>query len=155
LKELVIEQLVNTEGGESVWTPYIHSFSPETDFNINQDNLDGEICQVGIILIRYGEAHSLLVAQAERHKRLVEQIHAELYLAYRGELATKGEKTTAEVLRSHVIINPSYQEALKNWISTQRDMNLAEAWWKNAQKKADLLQTLAYKLSSEIKRGAI
>jgi len=155
MDELLIEHLVVDEkSGEPVWTPYRYSFSPETDFSIDPENLDGEICGVGMLIHKYGDAHSRLQAQAERHKRDVETVYAELLLSYRTVLLNQGEKTTVELLKSHIITDDQYRAVVAAYINTLRYYNLADAWWKNILKKADLLQSLAYKLGSEIKRGA-
>jgi len=155
MDELIIEHLiVDKDTGESVWTPYRYPFSPETDFAIDPENLDGEICSVGMLMHKYGDAHSRLQAQAERHKRDVETVYAELLLRYREAILGAGEKATVDVLKSNIITDDQYKETVATYINTLRNYNLADAWWKNVMKKADLLQSLAYKLGSEIKRGA-
>jgi hypothetical protein len=155
MAELIIEQLVtDTATGESVWTPYVFTFSAETDFLIDTENLDGEICGMGPLLNQYGEAHSKLQAQLERHKRELEQVSSALYILYRAKLLKEGEKATEGIIKAHITVADEYQVATAKYVETMKHATRAEGWWKAVLKKADLTQALAYKLSSEIKRGA-
>ena len=155
MADLIIYKLTpNTDSGETVWTPFLYSFSAETDFMINPENLDAEICGVGPLLNQYGDAHSRLQAQVERHKRDLEFVYSKLYLDKREELMNAGDKAPDAVVKAHVVTDTEYQEASNMYVDSQRYAILAEGWWKSIMKKADLIQALAYKLNSEIKRGA-
>lgn len=154
MEDIIVEHLVNTEDGESVWTPYRYSFSPETDFQIDPDNLDAEICNVGPLLNKYGDIHSRLQAQAERHKRDLEEVSSRVYLHVKANLLASGDKATEATVRAEVTISDEYRDAVATYVETQRNAIRADGWWKSILKKADLVQALAYKVGSEIKRGA-
>jgi len=153
-ENLIIEKLVPQEDKSVQWVPYRYTFEPEKDFLIDPENLDGEICKVGQLMLQYGEARSLLDAQAERYKRDIERIHAHCYLEYRKVLLQEGERATNEVIKAHVVTNNHYQKAVQKYIEVSKQSNLAEGWWRMIQKKADLLQSIVYKQGAEIKRGA-
>jgi uncharacterized protein YciI len=155
MAEIIIDQLVpNEETGEAVWTPFIFTVSAETDFVIDPENLDGEICGIGPLLNQYGDMHSKLQAQSERHKRNLEAVSARLFLSKKQELTDAGEKAPIDVIKAHVTNDPEYQAAVDQYVETQRNAIRADGWWKSVLKKADLVQALAYKINSEIKRGA-
>jgi hypothetical protein len=153
--DIIIEHLeLNEETGEAVWTPYKYSFSPDEDFQIDPDNLDAEICNVGPLLNKYGDIHSRLQAQAERHKRDLETVSSEVYLRVKTKLLAAGDKATEATVKAEVTISPEYRDAVARYVETQRYAVRADGWWKSILKKSDLVQALAYKIGSEIKRGA-
>jgi hypothetical protein len=154
MEELIIERLKQNDENQLEWVPFKYEYHPQKDFLIDPDNLDGEICKIGQLMLQYGEAHSLLQAQMERHKKEVEYVYAKFYLEYRSALAKEGERATAETLKSYVTINEHYQTVIQKYIETCKEHNLADSWYKNICKKADLLQSLLFKQTSEIKRGA-
>lgn len=155
MAEIIIEQLVkNEETGESVWTPYVFTVSAETDFLIDPEDLDAEICGVGPLLNQYGDMHSRLQAQSERYKRKLEEVYSQLYLDQRSSLMEAGDKAPDAVVKAKVYVMQEYKDAVSKYVDTQRNAIRADGWWKSIMKKADLVQALAYKINSEIKRGA-
>jgi len=155
MSEIIIEHLVpNEDTGEAVWTPYLYSIPAETDFIIDPEDLDAEICGVGPLLNKYGDMHSKLQAQVERYKRAVDEVYSKLYLFKRTELTNAGDKAPDAVVRAHVLQMQEYKDIAAQLVETQRHAIRADGWWKSAMKKADLVQALAYKISSEIKRSA-
>jgi hypothetical protein len=154
MDSLLIEQLTPNEDGTLSWVVFEHQFDTEADFIIDPENLDGEICKMGKLLLRYGDAHSLLEAQMERHKKEMEFVYATYYLEYRKNLLAEGERAPDAVIKSHVTINSNYQAVTGKYIESCRYYNKVDAWWRTLLKKSDLMQALTYRQNSEIKRGA-
>jgi hypothetical protein len=151
MQEIIIERRGLDAQGNQTWVPYKYTYNPESDFIIDPENLDGEMCKVGQLMIQYGEAKALLEAQMERHKKQMEFVYSKLFLDYKDKPNTK---TTDASIKANVTIDPEYQRVSDNYIESCRCYNTAESWYKTAHKKADLLQSLAYKWGAEVKRGA-
>lgn len=151
--DIVIEHAVPQENGEIVWQPYLYKVDAERDFLLDDEHIDDAVSTIGQLQVRYGEMYARLKGQLERKKQKLDQVSNALYLEYRKALLKEGEKATEAALKAHVVTDASYQRAVDEYTTTITSYNLAETWWKTAQKKADLLQSVIYMKNSEIKRS--
>lgn len=135
---------------DGAWTRVGQDVKIEEDFKIDPDNLDGEICALPSKMIQYGQLHSQLKSEVSRKEEYVKFIYAQLALKIRGG----EEKVTESTVKEKVTTDQIYQQALAEQNHSERNSLLAESWWRSINKKADLVQSLVYRESSEIKRGA-
>jgi len=135
---------------DGAWTRVGQEVDIANDFKIDPDNLNGELCALPAKMISYGQLHSQLKSEVSRKEEYVKFIYAQLALNIRGET----EKVTEGKIKEQVTINQQYQQALAELNHSSKNSLLAESWWRSINKKADLIQSLVYRESSEIKRGA-
>lgn len=134
---------------DGAWTRIGQEVNISEDFKIDPDNLNGELCALPHKMIQYGQIHSQLKSEVSRKEEYVKFIYAQLALQIRD-----GEKVTEGKIKEQVTVNSQYQQALSELNHSQKNSLLAESWWRSINKKADLIQSLVYRESSEIKRGA-
>jgi len=133
----------------SAWTRVAEEVNVETDFQINPDNLDAEVCGLPQKMITYGRLYSQLKSEVARKEERAKFIYSHIALGIRNT-----EKVTENNIKEKVICDTSYQQALAELNHSTRLAILTESWWRSINKKADLVQSLTYRESSEIKRGA-
>jgi len=134
---------------DGAWTRVVQEVNLEVDFKINPDNLDGELCSLPQKMIQYGQIYSQLKSEVNRKEELAKFIYASLALKVRAT-----DKVTENAVKEKVTTDQQYQQALAEQNHSERNAILAESWWRSINKKADLIQSLVYRESSEIKRGA-
>lgn len=131
------------------WTRVAEKVSVETDFQIDPDLLDREICSLPNKLIHYGFLYAQLKSEVDRKGERVKFIYSHLALGIRST-----EKATENTVKEKVTVDTQYQTALAEYNHSLRNAALTESWYRSMNKKADLLQALTYRESSEIKRRA-
>jgi hypothetical protein len=134
---------------DGYWTRVAEEVSVETDFQIEPDTLDRELCSLPQKMITYGRLYSQLKSEVARKEERTKYVYSQLALALRN-----GEKSTENAIKEKVTCDQSYQEALSDHNHSLKNAILTESWWRSINKKADLVQSLVYRESSEIKRGA-
>jgi hypothetical protein len=134
---------------DGTWQKVAESYSVETDFRIDPDALDAEVCALPPLMIRYGQLYSILKSEVSRKEEYAKFIYANLALKTR-----ETEKVTESTVKEKVTVDPQYRLALADLNLSEKNAIMAETWWRSINKKADLVQSLTYRESSEIKRGA-
>lgn len=134
---------------DGAWTRVAQEVNLEADFKIDPDNLDVELCSLPSKMIQYGQIYSQLKSEVSRKEELVKFIYSSLALQIRST-----DKVTENTVKEKVTVDTQYQTALTEQNHSERNAILAESWWRSINKKADLIQSLVYRESSEIKRGA-
>lgn len=131
------------------WTRVAEEVGVETDFQIDPDNLDREICSLPQKMITYGRLYSQLKSEVARKEERAKYVYSHTALSLRSS-----EKSTENTIKEKVTCDSVYQQALAELNHSTRLAILTESWWRSINKKADLVQSLTYRESSEIKRGA-
>lgn len=131
------------------WTRVSQEVNVESDFKVDPDNLHGEICGLPNKMITYGQIYSQLKSEVSRKEEHVKFTYSHIALSIRSS-----EKVTENTIKEKVTCDERYRQALAEQNHSERNSLLAESWWRSMNKKADLIQSLVYRESSEIKRGA-
>jgi hypothetical protein len=151
--EKVTVYLEQLEGEQFVARPI--ELTPDIDIQIDENNLDAEMCRAGQLLVYYGDLSAELKAQSARKKDYKEAIYSQLAQLTRSEAEKESRKVTEGVVKEKVLTNPDY-------INTQQEHNVAEMFaqkvdnfFRAQQKRVDLLIALAYKQRAEIQKGGL
>lgn len=154
MDDVSIERVETNEDGEQFWVVEVVQVDTEKDFAINDTLLDGEICRMGMILLKYGDLYAELHAMLLRKEEEVKYLKARVAAAVRSD-AEKNEskKPTEGALAERVLTNDLIQQGLYAMHKVRVDALAAEHWWATAKKKSDLLQALAYRQTAEMKRN--
>ena len=128
------------------WVQRARSFNTIEDFKLDENNVDGELCAVGQMLLEYGEAYAELKAEVARKKELTERMDAILYAKFRATL----EKPTVGEINSAITNDASHQAARNEEIASTANLIKVEMWYKSLIQKIDCLKALAYKQRKEL-----
>lgn len=153
METIHIERLRQQADDSWAWVAEAETFDLENDFSINDSNLDGELCRMGKLMVRYGGVASELGANLRRKEEEVKLVYAQVAGATRSTHEQNGTKVTEKSLDSEVIQSTQYQAALGQLHLVRADAVKADHWWRSISKKADLLQALVYRQNAEIKKG--
>lgn len=134
---------------DGAWTRVAEEVNVETDFQIDSDNLDRELCALPQKMITYGRLYSQLKSEVARKEERAKFVYSHIALGIRNS-----EKSTENTIKEKVTCDSNYQNALAELNHSTKNAILTESWWRSINKKADLVQSLVYRESSEIKRGA-
>jgi hypothetical protein len=146
---MFVDKLVQTDEGEWIWHPTSVEYDTESDFNIDDLNIDSEICQMGRILLKYGDLAAEQEANLKRKEEYAKLVQAKVAISLRTHAETTGEKMTEGKLSELVTASDAYQEALAQLHILRADAAKADSWWRTAQKKAELLKALAFRQAPE------
>ena len=129
-------------------------FDTDTDFGINEDNLDGEVCKIAQNLSEYGLAYGLLKAQlacCEAQENRLEA-HYDLWFRDPTKFPLKaGEKLTEKRIKSLVVSQPAMQQAVDKTNLTKVDFFVIENLYRSLHRKGDMLEALSFKRNAELK----
>lgn len=145
-----VERLVKV-GEEWVWKPEEEKFDLHTDFSMNEDNLNAEICRTGQLMVRYGGLAAEQSANLARKEEHVKLIKSQVSAATRSQNEALGTKTTETALAETVTLDSTYQKALSELHVLRADSLKADHWWRSILKRADLLNAMAFRHNAEIK----
>jgi hypothetical protein len=153
MSEIAVERLkINTETGESAWQHDIVKVNDHVDFTINDELIEADMCRLGQLLCTYGDLQAETKSTLARKEEELKQIYAQEALNVREMLRKAGEKSTESIVNETVLVS-------FNYTMKQAEVQLArsvayrcENWWRSIQKKADLIQSLAYRQGAELKR---
>lgn len=128
------------------WIEMDHHFNVERDFLIMEEDLDGELCRMGQLMVEYGTAWAELKAQAARHKE--EQKAA--YAREAAMLRTSGEKMTEARVEEMITAHSSYRVYVQRTNRSTFFSDMLEVWYKSLAEKSRCLNALAFKHGREI-----
>lgn len=126
----------------------------DSHFNINEDNVDGELCNAGRLLVYYGDLSATLKAQAARKKADLEEHSASLARDIRKKAMENGDKITEGGIKEKVLTTPSYQTRLAVYIETEKDASKLDNFFRSQKQRVDCIIALAYKQRTEIAKNA-
>jgi hypothetical protein len=121
----------------------------QSTFTIDENNVDGELCQVGSELCFYGNLAAELKAQAASKKLELDAHDSELALQIRSMESDK--RVTEGFVKETIKKNVKHKELTEELIQAERDLLKVENLFKAQQKRADCIIALAYKQRTEIK----
>jgi len=117
----------------------------ENDFTIDPSHIDWELCNMGKIMLDYGEVEVRLRVEVEQKETTLEKYKADLDAKIRDDAANSGDKLT-EAKITNTIIGDDLRLALVNSISQSRSNHNMMQWAMRAlQGKLQCLQALAYR----------
>lgn len=151
METMWVERLVQ-ENGEWVWSPQEESFDLKGDFDVDENNLVGEICRMGQLLVRYGSLTGDQQANLLRKEEGVKLVKASVSAAIRSTAEAEGKKLTENAISEQVVVSSNYQEALSELHVLRADAIKSDHWYRSMVKKADLLNALAFRQNAELKR---
>jgi len=154
MKTIYIERLMhNPESAAWEWTPEAEQFDLESDFRVEESNLEFEMCRMAQILVRYGTVAAELEANLKRKEEHAKLINARVSGALRSQYEAAGTKITEGKLSEEVIQHSDYQLALSALHLLRAEAIGADHWYRSAMKKADMLNALAFRQNAELKRA--
>jgi len=135
------------------WVKELENFDLTADFGIDEENLSQEICRMGLLLVRYGTIAGEVGANLARKDEQASLVKAQLGEGHRSQAEADGKKIGVEALKDKVVSDPIYQQALTDLHILRGDAVKIDHWYRSCVKKADLLNALAFRQNSEIKRA--
>jgi len=150
MDKIIIERLKSTENG-MIWVSEVEEMDTEGDFAIDEMNIDKEICRMGKLLLRYGDVAAEMGAMLKRKEEEVKQFHAKWSAYHRSKAESGNTKITVAELNEKVINQKEYNTILFNLHLCRADALKTDHWWRSIQKKADMLNALAFKQRAEYK----
>lgn len=148
-----VEKLV-VENGQMKWESQAVVVNTEDEFSIDELELNREICRMGQLLLQYGDLAAELDAELKRKEEALKYTAARIAGAERSSAEANGDKMTEGKLNEKVITHSQYQAELAALHVTRAYALQASNWWRTANNKAKLLETLAFRQSAELRRGA-
>ena len=112
-------------------------------FIIDPGALDWDLCNMGQILVNYGEIEAELKAEVERLDSSLELLTANLDTETRAWAKGAGEKITENQISRTITKNEGYQEAVEALRLTRRDHNLMRWAMTALSKKVECLINLS------------
>jgi len=149
---MYVERLRPTTDGQWGWVAELEQFDVETDFHINESQIEREICRTGQLMARYGTVAGEQEANLKRKEEHVKYVAAQLSAAIRSTAEKAGAKTTEGKITEELTVHPDYQAALSGLHILRADATKADHWWRAILKRADLLNSLSYRQGAEFKR---
>lgn len=125
----------------------------EDHFNIQDDNLDYELCRQGRLLAYYGTLAAQFEAQARNKKAELDRTESHLDLDIRAASKLNGEKLTENQIRAKIRIHGDYMEVHKNYIESQKDADTVNNLWKSIYLKTGLLRSMKNRQDAEAFTG--
>lgn len=146
-----IEELKEVDG-EIKLIPEKVSFDLHSDFTINDDDLEGEACKLGQLLVQYGDVYAKLKTQLTRQEEQLKQVAAITAQRIRKEAAENKEKVTENVVNERTL-SDSYYVSFQGAVNRTRENYFrAESWWRSIQQKCDLVKMIGYRQKAEYTR---
>lgn len=152
METMYVEKLTRNDNDEWVWASTAIMLDPMEDFSMDEDNLNRDICKMGQLMVKYGSLAAEQGANLARKEENVKLVKASLSAALRSQAEVDGDKLTIPDLADKVTIHATYQQALSELHILRADSLKADHWWRSIVKKADLLTSMAYRQSAELKR---
>ena len=154
IKTIYVERLkFDSEKDIWQWVPEVEQFDLESDFGIDEENLERELCRMAQILVRYGGIAAELEANLKRKEEYSKLVQARVSGALRSQYESQGTKVTEGRLTEEVTQSSDYQNALASLHLLRSEAIEAEHQYRSAMKKADMLNALAFRQNAELKRA--
>jgi len=149
---IVVEQLVQGNSGELEWQSNSIELKTEVDFMIDETNMEGELCKMGMLLMTYGKLNAELESQVGRKKTDLDRVSSQIELDIRGTAAAAGEKVTENLIRAKVRVDKSVQGALTELSFSQMNSFKLKNYFEALKRKCDCLVAFTYRQNTEMKR---
>jgi hypothetical protein len=134
------------------WVNKVIKISVEKDFVIDENKVEGELCQAGKIMTKYGLLAAELKAQVARYKEHVESESSTVAIGIRHQASVSGSKITEAMVKEEVASHPQVR-ALKAALNrSELDHGKVDNMFKAIKSKVDCLIALAYHQRAELQK---
>ena len=152
-----VEELVGVMGGSDPLAPpteYRWQLSPrelhvEEDFQIDDQDLDRELCRMGQLIASYGEVQAAVRASLARREETAEQAYARAFLNH----SQVTPKPTVDACKALATTDPKVAAANQEKIQWEEQALKIDNLFKGLLRKCDCLTALTYKQKAEYQRG--
>lgn len=118
-----------------------------SDFQIDEANVEGELCQAGSHLAFYGSLVADLKAFVSRKKLALDE-----YNSFQAQkIRAESTKITENNIKEKVKLEPEYKRLMEEFIIAERDLTKAENLYKSQIKKTDCVIAMSYAKRQEIR----
>lgn len=145
----VVVEVLSSDGK---WVPEERIYHPEIDLDYNEDTLIPKMCEMGKIMVKYGDLFGQMKAQLGRKEEEVKETYARVSGLIRSESEGSATRMTEGAIKDKTTTDSRYQKALHSLHVTRAHAIQAEAWWRASHKVADLLNSLGYRTGVEYKK---
>ena len=152
METLFVERLGEKDGVWS-WWPEAIEIDTAGDFEIDERELNTELCRTGKLLLKYGDLAADLGSELERKKEAVKLLAASLGGMHRSAMELKGDRVTEAKLNEAVLTDDKYTTALNALHVVRASAVKSDHWFRSMNAKAKLLESLAFRQGAEIRRG--
>lgn len=143
-----LEELYETAPGQLAYRFIPKTLDVEDDFQIDESNIDGELCRMGQLLACYGEIQANLKAALSRREDVAKREYAAAFLRNQ----TLG-KATVDTLKAQAETDNAVVMANANRIQFEEQFHKIDNYFKALLRKSDCLIALTYKIRSEYQRA--
>ena len=119
-----------------------------TDFNIDEADIEGELCRAGALLCYYADMAAELDAKSANAKRSFEEIQALMAIIYRGS-----GKVTQGMVDDHLATNQTVQQKHIELIECQKEAMKATNLFRAMNQRVECLKALAYRVGRQDKNA--
>jgi hypothetical protein len=126
----------------------------EEEFHINDEDLDSEITQAAMLIVKYGELFARCKMAATTAKTRAELQLDTKMIEGRENAEQTGKRATEAALKEKARQDPTWQQAYALQIQAEYAASAVEACYKSAQSRSNLVNTLCRKQTAEISRNA-
>lgn len=121
----------------------------EDHFNVQDDNLDYEMCRQGKLLAYYAQMAAALEAQAKNRKLDLDRLSSKADLDIRTEGIDKGKKLTEAQVKAMITVREDFKQATQAYIEAQKDADTMSNLWKSIYLKSGLLRSMKNRQDAE------
>ncbi len=118
---------------------------PVNDFTIDPTELDKELCNLGRVMLQYGEIEAELRLEVERKAAALTKLEADLDTSTRLDLSKAGIKVTEKKVESTVSGHMQRINWLESLSKSRRNHNMMKWAMKAIDCKRDCLIALSYR----------
>jgi len=123
----------------------------EKDFNIDEFNIETEMCKVGTLLRFYADLASDANMRSAQAKDQRDRVYAAASIGIRLHLSENKEKATNDAVKEKVLLNETYQQAQERYLLEERDAKKSDLYFRSMKAKTDTLIALSYHQRTVIK----
>jgi len=118
-----------------------------TDFNIDEADIEGELCRAGALLCYYADMAAELDAKSANAKRSFEEIQALKAIQYR----SGGSKVTQGMVDDMQAVDPIVKQKHIELIECQKEAMKATNLFRAMNQRVECLKALAYRTGRQEK----
>jgi hypothetical protein len=123
----------------------------EEHFSIDPSCLDKDLCNIGRIMLDYGEVEAELRMETARKDAGASAYAATLDRKIRADAKAKGEKLTEATIKNAVVLDPTYQAMLSIHREAEKNHYIMRHAMNALNHKSDCLRAMAYRERQLIK----
>lgn len=117
----------------------------ENDFTIDPTNIDAELCNLGRVMLEYGQLETELRLEVDRKKASLDHLVAKLDAEVRTEASKTNTKITEKRIESVITGHPERQAAIESLALSNQYYGLMRHAMRALDAKTGCLQALAYR----------